>query len=94
MPYKIRIKGTHSYSHGVITQFSYRDNIWKVRWSSKGKLFPNELSVKNHLMRAAEKGILGDWEVIEIIEQPTKPLDEWVDQKMLMKLIKTKGGNK
>lgn len=87
MPYKIRIKGTHSYSHGVIVR-TWADQGWKVRWSSKGKEFPNERSITNHLMKAASKGILGNWEIIEVIHQPTKPLEEWIDQKMLMKILK------
>jgi hypothetical protein len=93
--YKIR-KANGLFSHGVINHSHYSpagDNVYGIKWSSKGKEWSSEKTVKDHLLKCAQKGILEDtWEVIQVVHQPTKPISEWIDDKMLIKLIK--GGNK
>ena len=89
--YKIR-KANGWFSHGVITERRWHsDNtkIYHIRWSGKGKEWSSEKTVKDHLLKCAQKGILEEtWEVIQVVHQPTKPISEWIDAKMLMKIIK------
>ena len=89
--YKIR-DWNGLYSHGVIThrRHSSFNQSYVIKWSTKGKEWTSEKSVKDHLLKCAQKGILSEkWEVIKILEEPTKPISEWVDAKMLIKIIKT-----
>jgi hypothetical protein len=82
------------FSHGIIqSRWRPEGTYYYVRFTGKGKDWTSEQNVKAHLLKCAQKGILEDtWEVVQVVHQPTKPLEEWVDQKMLMKIIK--GGNK
>lgn len=87
--YKIRIKGSSSYSNGVINV--YRDGAKKFpqcNWNKKGKEWADEKNVKAHLLKYVSLGgDIGNWEVVEVVYHPTKPIDEWVDAKMLMKVL-------
>ena len=87
--YKIRSKTNLSYfSHGVITK-GYNNNQSFINWSSKGKVWTTEKNVKAHLLKCIQSGIdISRWEVIEVVYSPTKPMDEWVDAKMLMAILK------
>ena len=92
MKYKIRDTVTGYYSHGIIgTHYDHRINKTAayVQWSLRGKVFPNEKSVKTHLLKyAMANGIPDSWEVIEVIEIVSKPVTDWFDATMLTKLIK------
>lgn len=65
--------------------------IFDVTWSRKGKVWTNEKLLKAHLLKyTIANGLPSDWEVLEVTEIPTKPMNEWVDAKMLVKLLKAK----
>lgn len=86
MAYKIRNTKTGQYSHGNIS-------VWQkkmyIKWSAKGKEWTNEKNLRAHLLKCATlDGIPTDWEVIEIKHVATKPIEEWIDNEMLMKLLK------
>ncbi len=89
--YKIRIKGSSSYSNGVINV--YRDTVTKksfpeCKWNRKGKEWADEKNVKAHLTKYVSLGgSISTWEVVEVVYHPTKPIDDWVDAKMLMKIL-------
>jgi hypothetical protein len=91
--FKIRKKDFGSYySHGVIN--THYDSATKIRtpfvkWSSKGKEWTSEKNVKDHLLKFIQLGgTVDDWEVIEVIYHPTRPIEDWIDDKMLMKVLK------
>ena len=87
--YKIR-NPAGLFSHGVIVQQKW-DGVWRVHWSKTGKEWKTEKAVKAHLAKAL-KTISGvsSWEIVtmEVIYHPTKPIDEWVDNKMLVAILK------
>ena len=89
--FKIRIKGTNSYSNGTINLLYDRETKKKhpeVNWTRKGKEWTNEKNVKAHLLKfVSNGGDIGNWEVVEVVYAPTKPIDEWVDTVMLMKIL-------
>jgi len=86
--YKIR-RGT-SFSHGVITSSRWNGKTeYNVKWSKRGKEWTTEKAVKDHLIKAVSVGIsMADWEILELVYNPTKPIEEWVDAKMLMTILK------
>jgi len=90
--YKIRNTKTGSFSNGVV-------NVWTdsktgkkemlLNWSKKGKEWTTERALKNHLLKViSTMGMPKDWEIVQVTYQPTKPISEWVDAKMLMQVLK------
>jgi hypothetical protein len=89
MTFKIR-HGEDYYSHGVIgSNYWDKDKKPTLGWSKKGKEWKTEKGVKDHLLKWITKGgSIEGWEVVEVVYHPTKPMSEWVDAKMLMKVLK------
>jgi len=93
--YKIRRIDDGRFSHGVVTHrrpfvFGSAGEIrHDVKWSSKGKVWNTEKAVKSHLTIALQFGLpIAQWEIVEVVLLPTKPMDEWIDAKMLLKVLK------
>ena len=92
MTFKIRrtsFPGEYEYSKGII-QSNWSDQKYNVRWTIKGgKEWVLEKLVNDHLLKCVQKGIdISAWEVIEVVHLPMKPINEWFDEKMLMKVLK------
>jgi len=89
--YKIRIKGTTSYSRGRV-QALYGPNkpkAYGVTWKANGKEWTSEKLLKGHLLTCIEKGVdMSRWEIMEFTQQPSKSLNEWCDAKMTMAMLK------
>lgn len=98
MGYKIRDTNTGQYSNGIIlrcTEYNTTtrcyDARYDVTWGTKGKIWKTEKAVKDHLLKyALAVGKPTDWEIVEIIENPTKPIHDWFDAAMILKLLKKK----
>ncbi len=77
------------YSQGAIYRWS---DTHKVNWTfKKGKIWKTEKAVKAHLLKYLTLvGSVDDLEIIEIVEIPTKPAHDWIDAKMLTKVLKNK----
>lgn len=89
--YKIRMKGTQSYSRGRVQHLYTRDGqrVFGVTWKPNGKDWATEALVKKHLMTCIEKGVdMTGWEIMEFTQQPSKSLNEWFDAKMTFAVIK------
>lgn len=89
----IRLKGTHTYSKGSIMSgydSSQGGKYYYVQWTSKkGKVWTTETALKEHLFKYTKLvGMPEDWEVTEISETVAKPVAEWFDQNMTLKLLK------
>ena len=87
--YKIRSSGG-LFSHGVISKSRWvKDQPYVVKWSTKGKEWTTERAIKQHLSKAIASGVsVTGWEILQVTYTPTKPLDEWIDAKMLMTILK------
>jgi len=89
--YKIRMKGTSSYSRGRV-EFQRTVNgkrIHSVNWKARGKEWASEALVKKHLMTCIEKGVdMTGWEIMEFTQQPSKSMNEWFDAKMTFAVIR------
>ena len=87
--YKIRHGG--SFSNGTINMVYDRETKKKhpeVNWSRKGKEWSNEKNIKDHLLKwISNGGSVTGWEVVEVVYSPTRPMDEWIDPAMLMKVL-------
>lgn len=91
--WKIRQKGTHTYSKGTIMSgwdSSKNGKYYYVLWTSKaGKVWTTEKALKEHLLKYTKLvGKPDDWEITEISEKLCKPLDDWFDADMTIKLLK------
>jgi hypothetical protein len=88
--YKIRNTTTGFFSHGIVSM--WRSNVYgetSVKWSRSGKTWLTEEGIKSHLLKCyAAYGIPSTWEIVEVEYKPTKPVNEWVDAKMLLKILK------
>lgn len=88
---KFMIRNTESgmYSCGIISK-GY--GISSVNWHPKrGKVWTKEKYLKEHILNYALQCGTADfdkWAVVEIVEQPTKPINEWMDASMTLKLLK------
>lgn len=84
--YKIRNTVSGQFSHGVVLHLA---NQPYIKWSSKGKEWNSEKAVKNHLVKAIESNIsMANWEIVQLVYTLTKPIEDWVDAKMLVKILK------
>lgn len=94
MTFKIKHRETGLFSHGIIQKGWQYDHVGKkytynVQFSARGKEWTNETLLKKHLLQCAQKGVKwNEWEIIEVVHTPTKPISDWFDQKMLYKVIK------
>lgn len=92
--YKIYNKVTGSFSNGIImTEYDGKSKkkIPYVRFGKKGKEWSNEKNVKDHLLKYVSLGgSVANLEVVELRYHPTKPIDDWIDAKMLMKILQGK----
>lgn len=87
--YQIRKKGSEIYSNGIITRSSFSQKL-SVTWSAKGKTWKTEKAVKDHLLKYIKKvGPINDFEIVEVVLSPTKPIEDWVNPKMLMEILKS-----
>lgn len=94
--YKIRDSETGLYSTGLINKYNSNANKkTAVAFNKKGKIWTSEKLVKVHLMKCITDayGIPGNWEVVKLVEEPVKAMDEWVDAQMLMQILKHTGKN-
>lgn len=97
MIFRIRklVSNSYVYSLGSISSKYVRDSqnewteVYYVEWSTtKGKLWKNEKLLSAHLLKAMTHGIdIAEWEIVEVVERPTKPINEWVDANMLMQVL-------
>lgn len=83
--YKIRSKGG-LFSHGVMLK-DYAGRMY-VKWSPKGKEWKTEKAVRDHLLKWIKANGVPDWEIVRVVYEPTMPIQDWVDAKMLVALIK------
>lgn len=85
--YKIRDTNTGLYSNGLVRPSNKETT---VGWSKKGKMWTSEALVKKHLMKCITDahGIPDNWEVVKLIEEPVKSMDEWIDAQMLVEILK------
>lgn len=88
--YKIRNKENGFYSNGIVRQTGWGANKgYDVTFNYKGKEWTEEKNLKNHLLKCMKSGIKMDtWEVVEVVYHPTKPIMDWFDHKMLIKVMK------
>ena len=86
--YKIRNKDNGYYSHGRFTKNHWLPD-YTVKWSGKGKEWASEKAVKEHLMLAIKYNgsIPANWEIIEFTQQPSRELNDWITDKMLVKML-------
>jgi len=90
--FKIRDKKSGLYSHGVISSYDYagfKTISDRIKWSRKGKEWADEKRVKDHLLKCLSYGgIPSSWEIMEFTQQPSRELNEWMDAKMLIAVLK------
>lgn len=90
--YRIRNKNSGLYSKGAINsqwRSSTNSRIYFVSWAStRPKEWKSEALLKAHLLKAAQSNIsMDDWEIVEVVELATRPIEEWFDHSMTMKLL-------
>ena len=89
--YKIRDKENNLFSSGSINRSeSKRENCVQIlRWNKKGKQWSSDVPLKKHLLECIKLGgIPSSWEVMEFTQEPSKELNQWIDDKMLVKILK------
>lgn len=76
------------FSHGVINKQRHTGK-WFINWSNHGKQWKTEKAVKAHLAKALKlvSGV-ASWEIIQVTYSSTKPIEDWVDDKMLVDILK------
>lgn len=89
MKFMIRNTVTGKYSRGIINK-GYGTS--SVNWDAKrGKVWTKEKYLKDHLLNYALQcgtDAFDTWEIVEIVEQPTRPVMDWLDASMTLKLLK------
>lgn len=89
--YKIRDTDTGLYSNGILDKWAISgQKKTAATFNKKGKSWTSEKLVKVHLMKCITEayGIPGNWEVVKLIEEPVKAMDEWIDAQMLIQILK------
>lgn len=88
--WRIRLKGTNTYSKGTIYSGYTNGKTYYVQWTSKtGKVWKTEKALKEHLFKYTKLvGMPADWEVTELTETVAKPIEDWFDANMTLKLLK------
>jgi hypothetical protein len=87
--YKIRRAGSNMFSCGAIyTNSTKQTGEVVVQWSKKGKEWTTEKLLKAHLTKCIEMtgGVPSNWEIFELTYNAT-PIEEWIDNKMLVKIL-------
>lgn len=91
MVWVIKDSVTGKYSNGVIHAYNGRPC---VGWSKTGKKWSSEKLLKEHILKYSQMHASGQcpetWQVLEVKEEPTKPVNDWIDATMVMKLLKKK----
>ena len=86
--YKIKLKGSNLYSTGRVCQLRFDDG-YHVTFKSKGKEWKDEAGIKRHLLTCLQKGVdVSEWEIMEFTQQPSREMNEWFDEKMIMARLK------
>ena len=92
--YKIRNTKTGLFSKGrIVDVYNYKTEKTEknVRWGSDGKTWTSEKTVQAHLLKMMlVSNIPTTWEIVKVEYLPTKPVADWVDPAMLMKVLKLK----
>lgn len=92
--FKIKNTSNGYFSHGVIMNYSEmkkdpNKTYMNIKWSRKGKEWTSEETVKEHLLKVIELvgSVPDSWEIMEFTQQPSKSLHDWIDNKMLVKML-------
>lgn len=89
MVWVIKDPATGKYSNGVINTSHGRPY---VGWSKIGKKWTSEKLLKEHILKYSQLHSSGQcpetWQVLEVREEPTKPINDWIDASMVMRLLK------
>ena len=84
--------GNGYYSMGRVERM-WREggSTYVVSRSTNGKIFKTEKAVKDHLLKCSITNIdMSEFKVKQIKIVDTKPVNDWFDDKMLMKVMKSK----
>lgn len=89
--FKIRNTRTLLYSTGRIPL-----NNNELRFTKNGKNWASEKLLKAHLLKCITSGIniSKEWEVVKLVEEPVPAMSEWIDNQMLMEILKHQGDKK
>ena len=81
-----------AFSSGIIRHtydFLSHSRRYMVQFKTTGKKWTSETLLKKHLLNCALKKVnMDNWEIVEVQYVPTKPIFEWFDEKMSIKLLK------
>jgi len=95
--YKIRDKDSGLFSSGSINRIASKNKnkVVIVRWSSKkSKQWTDEKLLKKHLLECCKLGgIPSNWEIMEYTQEPSKEIHEWINEQMLMAILKSEHKN-
>lgn len=84
--YMIRNSETKQFSSGIIRRSWQKSHF--VNFKTRGKVWTSQTLLKQHLVKCFQKNIkMEHWEIVEVQYVPTKPIEDWVDGKMLIKII-------
>lgn len=85
--YMIRNSETKQFSGGIIRRGWQKSHY--VNFKARGKVWTTETLLKQHLLKCFQQNVkMENWEIVEVQYVPTKPIEEWVDGKMLLKILK------
>lgn len=91
--YKIKDKDNGLFSNGMINRSASREEnrIIIYRWSSKKhKSWTDEKLLKKHLLECCKLGgVPSNWEIVEYTQEPSKEIHEWINEQMLMAILKS-----
>jgi hypothetical protein len=87
-----KIRRGELWSNGVIAKKRWNEKP-TVMFSKKGKEWTSEKLVKAHLLKwlLAGNSIPKEWEIIEVVYAPTRPMEEWLDANMTFLVLKNAG---
>lgn len=89
MAWMIRDTVTGKYSNGIIQ--AHPDGCYVSGWGKRGKVWTDVKYLKEHILKWSQHSPEGQcpntWEVLEIVET-AKPINEWIDAEMTLKLLK------
>lgn len=89
--YKIKDRDNGLFSNGSVNRFYSKEENRVViqKWSKKGKEWTSDVLLKKHLLECIKLGgIPSSWEVMEFTQEPAKELNDWIDNEMLVKILK------
>ena len=85
--YKIRNKAGFFSKGRITTGYNGKPT---VQFSKQGKEWTTEKAVKDHLIKWISEAGVPDWELVTVTYEPTPPIQDWFDDKMLASLLKRK----